>query len=83
MAGGAHRARDGRRGGGEGDRDGQRVRRVRGGRRGDAGDRRAQVRGGVLRGREPHVHHRGHDGRPARAAGRHLAQPRPELRQGV
>mmetsp|Transcript_1959 Transcript_1959/g.7780 ORF Transcript_1959/g.7780 Transcript_1959/m.7780 type:complete len:225 (-) Transcript_1959:833-1507(-) len=83
VAGGAHRARHRRGGGGEGDRDGQRVRRVRGDDRGDAGGRRTQVRGGVLRGRGPHVHHRGDDGRPPRASGGHLAQPRPELRQGV
>ena len=56
---------------------------VRRERAGDAGDRRAEERQREVRRRVAHVFDRGADGRRPRAAGRHVAQPRPELRQGV
>ena len=50
---------------------------------GDAGDRRPEEREREVRRRRAHLLDRGADGRRPRAAGRHVAQPRAELRQGV
>ena len=48
-----------------------------------AGRRGAEEREREVRRRAPHLLDRGADGRRPRAAGRHVAQPRPELREGV
>ena len=56
---------------------------VRRDRAGDAGDRRPEEREREVRRRVAHLFDRGADGRRPRAAGRHVAQPRAELRQGV
>ena len=50
---------------------------------GDARRRRAEEREREVRRRAAHVLDRGADGRRPGAAGRHVAQPRPELREGV
>ena len=50
---------------------------------GDAGRRGAEEREREVRRRAAHLLDRGADGRRPRAAGRHVAQPRTELRQGV
>jgi prolyl-tRNA synthetase len=50
---------------------------------GHARDHRREDRGRTLPRRGEHLLHRGHDAGPQGAAGRHLALPRPELRQGV
>ena len=84
LAGGAHRARD--RGGSA------RTRRCKilalykefcRERARHAGARRPEEREREVRRRVAHLLDRGADGRRPRAAGRHVAQPRPELRQGV
>ena len=56
---------------------------VRRDRAGDAGHRRPEEREREVRRRVAHVLHRGADGGRPRAAGRHVAQPRAELREGV
>ena len=56
---------------------------VRRGVPGDSADRRTQERGRAIPGRRRDLCDRGFDGRRARAAMRHLAFSRPELRQAV
>ncbi len=83
LAGRAHRARDGRGGGGRDAEDPRALQGVRRERAGDAGHRRSEEREREVRGRVEDLLDRGADGRRPRAAGGHVAQPRPELRQGV
>ena len=83
LAGRAHRARDRRGGAGRDAEDPRALQGVRRDRAGDAGRRRAEEREREVRRRVAHLLDRGADGRRPRAAGRHLAQPRAELRQGV
>ena len=52
-------------------------------RAGDAGRDRPEEREREVRRRAAHLFDRSADGRRPRAAGRHVAQPRPELREGV
>ena len=83
LAGRAHRARDRRRSAGGDDEDPRALQGVRGDRAGDAGHRRPEEREREVRRRLAHLFDRGADGGRPRAAGRHVAQPRAELRQGV
>ena len=63
--------------------DARRLQGVRRDRAGDAGDRRPEDREREVRRRRSHLFDRGADARRPRAAGRHVAQPRTELREGV
>ena len=83
LAGRPHRARDrGRSRGGDAE-DPRRLQGVRRDRTRDAGDRGQEERRREVRGRGEDLLDRGADGRWPRAAGRHVAQPRSEFRQGV
>ena len=83
LAGRAHRARDRRRGAGRDAEDPRALQGVRRDRARDARRRRPEEREREVRRRVAHLLDRGADGRRPRAAGRHVAQPRAELRQGV
>ena len=83
LAGRAHRARDRGRGAGGNAAHPGALQGFRRERAGDAGGRRAEEREREVRRRVEDLFDRGADGRRPRAAGRHLAQPRAELRQGV
>ncbi len=83
LAGRAHGARDRRRGRGGDAEDSRALQGVRRERARDARRRRHQERQREVRRRVAHVLDRGADGRRPRAAGRHVAQPRAELREGV
>ena len=83
LAGGPHRARDRA---GSARRDAQDPRALQGRRRERArhvGAGRPEEREREVRRRRPHLLDRGADGRRPRAAGRHVAPARAELRQGV
>ena len=83
LAGGPHRAR---RRGGRGTRgapDARRVPDVRRGVDGDAGAHRRQDRHREVRRGPAHLRDRGPDAGQQVAAGRHVAPPRPEFREGV
>ncbi len=83
VAGGAHGARDGGRGGSGGTPDARRVSALPGRVDGDAGDHRQEDREREIRRRAPDVRPRSADAGQQGAPGRHVAQPRPELREGV
>ena len=83
LAGRAHRARDRGRGAGRDAEDSGALQGFRRDRAGDAGGRRAEEREREVRRGVEDLLDRGADGRRPRAAGRHLAQPRSELRQGL
>ena len=83
LAGGPHRARHRRRSRVRNAPDAGRLHRfcrARGGRSGDSG---AQVGFRALRGRGPDLFDRSHDGRWQSSAGRHVAQPGAEFREGL
>ena len=83
LAGRPHRARNGGGGAGGNAADPGALQGVLRERAGDAGHGRAEEREREVRRRVEDLFHRGADGRRPRAAGRHLARPRTELRQGV
>ena len=83
LAGRAHRARHAGRGRGGDAADARRLPHVHGGVDGDAGDHRPEDRQRAVRRRAAHLLLRSADAGQQGAAGRHVAQPRPELRQGV
>ena len=83
LAGGAHGARDARRGGGGGAEDARHLPRLHGRVHGDAGHHRAEDELGALRRRAAYVLVRGDDAGQQGAAGGDVAQSRTEFRQGV
>ena len=83
VAGRPYRARDGGGGRGGDAQDPGALQGVRRDRAGHSRHRGAEVREREVRRGGPHVFDRGPDGRRPGAAGGHLAQPRPELRQSV
>ena len=83
LAGRAHRARDRGRSPGRNDEDSRALQgRVREG-AGRAGHRRPEEREREVCRRVEDLFDRSADGRRPRAAGRHVAQPRPEFREGL
>ena len=83
VAGRAHRPRDRSRGAGGDAEDARRLQGVRRERARDARHGRPEEQQREVCRRVQDVFHRSADGRRAGAAGRHLAQPRTELRQGL